>query len=427
MRIFIRQVVGNVGKQKLMAAIEAVRERIVNCLESEELRLTETAFRRQGRLGAVRLLHILLQRIYQALQLQLDKFYAQLEEKPVSKQALSKARKHLNPEYVRGFVDITAEQEAKDDDAFRYQGMRLIAIDGSDVALENTVELKESFGCSGPSKDAATALSSVAFDPMSQVIFDGQMDEYKLDERELAKRHVERLLELGLKGSLLLFDRWYPSAEFIGFLYEKGFPFVMRVRRKWNLEADAVKTQAWITVSHQGKTYRVRVLKVKLSTGEVETLLTSLNQKELPIRKAGTLYFNRWKVETSYDLLKSKLQLENFSGKTKVAVLQDFYATLFLANLTAFATQESDQRIITADQDKQLKHARQANRNRAISKLRDVFLCLLMEADPVVRDRLLEDFISDIVRYPVSVVPGRSPQRKRPRKKRFYIAKKAVV
>lgn len=328
---------------------------------------------------------------------------------------------------MRGFVDITAELEAKDDSVSKYKGMRLIGIDGSDVALENTEELKKAFGCSGPNKDAATSLASIAFDPLSQVIFDGQMDEYKLDERELAKRHVERLLELGLKGSLLLLDRWYPSAEFIGFLYEKGFPFVMRVRRKWNVEADAVKTQDWITVSHQGKTYRVRVLKVKLPTGEVETLLTSLNQKVLPIRKAGALYFKRWKVETCYDLLKSKLQLENFSGKTKVAVLQDFYATLFLANLTAFAVQEADQRIIAADQNKHLKYSRQANHNRAISKLRDVFLCLLIEPDPVVRDQLLEDLISYVVLYPVPIVPNRSPQRKKPRKMRFYIAKKAVV
>ena len=117
-------------------------------------------------------------------------------------------------------------------------------------------------------------------------------------------QHVKRLKELDLVGSLLLFDRWYPSAEFIAFLYESGFHFVMRVRRKWNLEADSMKTQGWISVTHNDKTYPVRVLKITLSTGEVETLLTSLRQKQLPIRKAGPLYFECWKVETAYDLIR---------------------------------------------------------------------------------------------------------------------------
>lgn len=408
-------------------AIEQAQKRIEECLSSEELRLNKTAFTRQRSLGAKRILHMLLHRIYKALQLHLDNYYDKIGESPVSKQALSKARKHLNPEYVRGFADMTAEIAAKDDTMPNYGGMRLIAIDGSDIALENTPELKTEFGCSGPKKDAVTALCSIAYGPLDHVIYDCRLDRYDKDERDLAKAHVARLKELGLCGSLLLFDRWYPSAEFIGFLYENGFPFVMRVRRKWNLEADLEKTQGWITAAHDGKSYPVRVLKVKLSTGEAETLVTSLNQKQLPIRKAGALYFERWKVETAYDLIKSKLQLENFSGKTKISVLQDFYATMYLANIAAFAAEEADEQISDADQGKKLKYHRQANRSRTIAKLRDIFLCLIMEPHADLRGAMLEKLIASIASYPVPVVPDRSPNRKPPRKKRFHMARKSVV
>ena len=420
-------VVEIMGKRKLIMAIEETQKRIEECLSSEELRLNETAFTRQRSLGAKRILHMLLHRIYKTLQLHLDNYYEKIGEAPVSRQALSKARKYLNPEYVRGFADMTAEIAAKDDTMPSYEGMHLIAIDGADVALENTPELKAEFGCSGPKKDAATALCSIAYGPLDHVIYDSRLDRYDKDERDLAKAHVVRLKKLGLNGSLLLFDRWYPSAEFIGFLYENGFPFIMRVRRKWNLEADLEKTQGWITVAHDGKSYPVRVLKIKLSTGEVETLVTSLNQKQLPIRKAGALYFERWKVETAYDLIKSKLQLENFSGKTGVSVLQDFYATMYLANIAAFAAEEADDRISDADRGKNLKYRRQANRNRTIAKLRDVFLCLIMEPDADLRNAMLDKLVASISRYPVPVVPGRSPNRKTPRKKRFYMAKKSVV
>lgn len=369
-------------------AIGQAGQEIVHSAKSEELRLTETAFTRKRRLTAKHMLSLIIQRIYRALQLVPDDYYEGLGELSVSKQAFSKARQNLNPEYVRRFADITAKIAAEDDMLDTYRGMRLIAIDGSDIALENSADSREVFGCSGPKKDAATALSSVAYGPLDHVIYDCRIDRYERDERDLAMLHVERLMELGLGGSLLLFDRWYPSAALITFLREKGFHFVMRARRKWNLEADAVETQGWISVSHNEKEVAVRVLKVLLSTGEVETLLTSLNQKQLPIRQAGELYFKRWGVETSFGLLKSKLQLENFSGKTAVSVKQDFYATVYLANLAAFIAGEADEQIQKSDAGKPLKYPRQANRNRTIYKLRQLFLSGFSFCDQCVKETM---------------------------------------
>jgi hypothetical protein len=283
-------------KRKLAMAIKKTQELIEKCLADEQLRVKESAFTRKSPLGAKRILHIVLYRIYAALQLCLDSYFDEIDGVSVSKQAFSKARKNLNPEYVRGYYDMTAEIGAEDH-VSDYCGMRLIAIDGSDMAVENTPELREAFGCSGPKKNSATAQASIAYGPLDHVIYDCRLERYDIDERKLACLHVDRLQELGLKGSLLLFDRGYPSAEFIAHLYENSFHFVMRVRDKWNLQADRETTQGWITVSHNNREYPVRVLKIKLSTGETETLLTSLNQKKLPIRKAGALYFERWKIE----------------------------------------------------------------------------------------------------------------------------------
>jgi hypothetical protein len=345
----------------------------------------------------------------------------------VSKQAFSQSRKHLNPEYVREFVDMTSELAAQDNAMPKYNGMRLIAIDGSDVALENTPELKEAFGCSGPKNDAATALCSIAYGPLDHVIYDCRIDRYDADERDLAKAHVKRLSELGLSESLLLFNRGYPSAEFIAFLYKSGFQFVMRVSSKFNLDVDGTKTQGWHNLKHNDKEYPVRVLKVTLNNGETETLLTSLNQKQLPIRKASRLYFKRWKVEIAYDLIKSKLELENFSGKTKVSVLQDFYATMYLANIAAFAAEEADEQVVSVDKDKELKNPRKASRTRTIAKLRDVFLSVITEQDKAKRNAMLNELVLDISKYPIQTIPNRSPTRKLPRKKRFFIARRSMV
>ena len=107
--------------------------------------------------------------------------------------------------------------------------------------------------------------------------------------------------------------------------------------------------------------------------------------------------------------------------------MQDFYATIYLANVAAFAAEEADKRISDADRDKELKYPRQANRNRAIAKLRSIFLCLIMEQDADLRDAMLDKLVVSIAERPVSVVPDRSPLRKPPRKKRFHMAKKSVV
>ena len=373
------------------------------------------------------MLHMLLHRLAGPLQLELDAYCEALETAPVSKQAFSKARANLNPAFVRKFADGIAEIHARDSDVPSWGGMRLIAIDGTDIALENSAELKRVFGCSGPKRDAATALGSLAYGPLDHAIYDCQIAPYATDERELAKLHMQRLQELGLKGSLLLFDRWYPSAAFLSYTMDAGFFFVMRVREKWNLQVDAVKTQGWVTLSHENQDFSVRVLKVALSSGETETLLTNLNQDQLPLDQAAQLYFKRWGIETAYDTLKSKFQLENFSGKTEVSVLQDFYATIYLAGFAAICAAEADEIISDHDKDKALKYPRKSNQNRTIAKLRERFWRILLQDDPDVRDWMLVRLCADIAAHPESIRPDRSPARISPRKKRFYMAKKSVL
>ena len=414
-------------KRKTAVVVELSRELLGACKNDPDLRLKKSAFTRERKLGAERMLHMLLHRLVGPLQLELDAYCEYIETEPVSKQAFSKARANLNPAFVRKFADGIAEIHSRDSNAPSWNGMRLIAIDGTDIALENSVELKRVFGCSGPRRDAATALGSLAYGPLDHAIYDCRIAPYATDERDLAKLHMERLQELGLRGSLLLFDRWYPSASFLAYTLDAGFSFVMRVREKWNLQVDAVKTEGWITLTHENKNFSVRVLKVVLSTGEIETLLTNLNQEQLPFDQAGQLYFKRWGIETAYDILKSKFQLENFSGKTEVSVLQDFYATIYLAGFAAICAAEADETIAGNDKNKDLKYPRKSNQNRTIAKLRDRFWRILLQDDPDIRDLMLVRLCADIAAYPVSVRPGRSPTRKPPRKKRVYMAKKSIL
>ena len=63
--------------------------------------------------------------------------------------------------------------------------------------------------------------------------------------------------------------------------------------------------------------------------------ITNITEKEFKAEDFKTLYFYRWGIETVYDTLKNKLLAERFSGKSTVAVLQEYYAMMFILNCIA--------------------------------------------------------------------------------------------
>ena len=183
------------------------RHLIETCESSEELRLKQTAFTRKRRLGAQNLLRILLRRLVDSLRLGIDAYYDFLQEDPVSRQAFSRARANLNPEYVRKFADGIAEIHAQNSDAPTYAGMRLIAIDGTDIVprsrrlsvVRDPRRMPRLLWTLSPTVPWIMPYMTVSWPPTPQ----------------MSAILPKRLTELGLTGSLLLLDRWYPSKAFI--------------------------------------------------------------------------------------------------------------------------------------------------------------------------------------------------------------------
>jgi len=53
----------------------------------------------------------------------------------------------------------------------------------------------------------------------------------------------------------------------------------------------------------------------------------------------------RWGIETNIPLQKNIIQLESFSGLSVAAVEQDFYATVFMANLLSILIKDAQQTV----------------------------------------------------------------------------------
>lgn len=413
--------------------IECKRQFIARLATCSLLGNNRKHFSRNRKLTCTRLLMLILSGVHTSLQLAIDDFYEKINSKEdtVSKQAVSKARTNLDPDIIKEIFTMTVKETCKCSDLELYnKKYRLCAIDGSDIALDNANELKEYFGCSGSAKNATTAMCSVAYDPLNNLILDASLDAYKTDERTAARGHIAAISALPKKKKvqiLYVFDRGYPSREFLAELIDGKTSFLMRARAKFNLDFDKVNRDENITFEHEGRICKVRVIKVILDTGEIETLVTNLPGKDLPYSEAGNLYFKRWAIETKFNSLKNKLELENMSGRRPVTVLQDFWATLDMANTMACFEYMTNEVITERTADSHNKYEQTTNENRLLHKLSRKYIEALTQSNSAKRQKLFDELVKDIAKCPVEIKPDRKTKRKIPRKMKFCDRYKSVT
>ena len=401
-----------------------------------EARKNDCDFTRNRKLPlAVMMLMIIFKSIKTSSQLGIDDFmedYTGDWRDAVSKQAFSKSRTNLDPWAIESLCkkNICGMCKAKGHDYYLNK-YRICAIDGSKTALYNSQELKDKYGTLSGSEKAVGFLNSMAYDPLNNIILDASTNHCDTSERDCAKAHIEAVSKLQIpcrKKNLYLLDRGYPSADFLSYLIDGKHKFVMRVRRKFNLDFDHVMKDNKVVFVHNSKTYRVRVIKVILpKTGEVETLVTNLNENELPYEKAGEIYFLRWGIETKFGSLKNKLELENMSGRRIVTMQQDYWATMLIANLYACLEYQTNAAIAENTADLDNKYEQTTNENRLIHRARKMFAKILLEPSANKRRAMMKDLEEYITHRPVEVKPDRSVPRSTPRQMRFHDNNKSVV
>lgn len=403
---------------------EGIIEKIRRCKESQTLRVRghENSFTRDRKLTAERIVSMIIAPAKQSLQTRLKEFGERfMGGEYATKQAFSKQRQLVNPDFIREFYDEGVGELLADGELETYKGFHLIGVDGTRIACENTPELVAEFGCSGSKKDACTALASAAYDLIERVSLDCQIGSYSLSERSLLNRHLDRLEGFGAEKFLIVADRGYPSYDLIETLINRKFSFLLRLSEGWsNIISWMSKTDDKdFDYTYKKTTYKFRALKITLED-KCEYLVTNLDETILSLDDAKHVYALRWNIETFYGFLKTELELENFSGKTKNAVMQEFYATLTIANVCQCFINDADNKIAARDMHKDLKYERQANRRQAVGEIVPVFLDCVFTDSKRKRDRLWKEVEQYCAKFSESIRPGRNPARKIPRDKKFY-------
>jgi hypothetical protein len=403
---------------------EKAIEKIKKCKESLTFRLQghEKAFTRDRLLTAERIVSMIIEPAKQSLQTRLREFGVKfMGGKFATKQAFSKQRQYVNPEYIREFYDEGVDEIISYGELESFKGMHLTGVDGFRVACENTPELIAEFGCSGSKKDACTALASSAYDLIARVSFDCQIGSYYLSERDLLKKHLDRLETFAAEKFMIVADRGYPSYDLMETMIDRGFPFLLRLSENWKnvISWMADVSDKDFQYEYKGVTYSFRALKIELDD-KYEYLVTNLDRATLSPDEAKHIYSLRWNIETFYSFVKTELELENFSGKTKAAVLQEFYATMTLANICLCFVNDADSEIAAKQEGKNHVYAHQANRRQCVGLIVPVFLECIFTDSKRKRDRLWKEVEQYCERFSEPIRPGRSPERKMPRVKKFY-------
>ena len=355
-----------------------------------------------------------------------------LGEVPVTASAYCQARHKLKHTAFMA-LNKNAVQKAmyEGGDYQKFWGFRLLAVDGAKIRLPDIKAISEEFGVMSWKKkgkdveitgEIPTATVSVLYDVLNSVAIDAILTKAKAYEVDLAVEHLAHTTS----EDLLIEDRGYASYEMLAQADYANRQIVIRcsaasfsVARKM-LKGEGKDSQIVTLVPCKKQraemkklglpmSLKVRFVRVTLDTGEYEVLVTSLlDEKQYPTEEFKTLYWYRWGIETFYGLIKTRLEVENFTGNSVEAVRQDFFSTIFLTGLESILTDAAQAKL---DAKQHNKHRQIVNRSVSFNVIKTKAFDLLnskMATEP-----LFEQLTALFMSSPTLVRKGRVCERKK--------------
>ena len=348
-------------RQRALHLIKQLRQRLLDTGLCERHRRRPTDFTRERLLTFPVLMLWLLQKSLKSLQAHAHEFFWQLRQGlpalAVSASAVTHARAKLRPS---AFVELN---QTVLDTVYgaphaalvqRWRGHRLWSVDSSLVRLPSSAALGERFGwvqCAnhhGLQERYPQGRVSVLYDVLNEVAVEGRLAASTVAETVMAHEHLAAVRP----GDLILNDRGYTgycwfvavrarSAHFVSRCSRGSFAAVQRLFARDEAGVSQIVTltapkewRAECRANGWPQEVTVRLVTVRLSSGELEVLATSLlDAAAYPTEALAEVYWERWGQETYYGRLKGRLDLEHGSGQTVEAVEQDFHATVLLSNV----------------------------------------------------------------------------------------------
>jgi len=387
---------------RIINELKMFLERIMYNTEiRKEYTFSEDNFSRKRCLPFHTLVLFILNLPKRSLSIEIDSFFNYLGRVSCTKSAFCQQRKKLKAEFFRSWNSVLVHSfyHHYEEKVKRWKGFLLLALDGSVMVLPNTEELSSLYGnaSSNRGEHGAVARSGILYDVLNRLVINGKLHSFLTSERSVIFELLKELPE----NSLLTFDRGYPSFWLFYLLLQKPeYKFVMRVSTEFNntiksfmhsSEQDSivsfhphhetVKQMREMGLKITKETaINLRLVKILLSTGETEILITNLFQSETySITDLKEVYALRWGIETFYGTAKNQLQIECFSGIKQICIEQDYFANLFVFNLQNIIERQSEPALEKINGQRTLSY--KINKNIAWASLKNRLVLLFLTND----------------------------------------------
>lgn len=405
--------------------LSKIRSKIQSKELKEKWRKSITDFTRKRKMDFEKLIHYILNKKGLSTNMEINNFFNKInEDTDMSAQALLDQRLKLKPEvfvelnedYLKGFYSEYRETDVKN-----YKGYILKAIDGTDFEIPNTEKSKDAFGRVKAKEEESIPRTSVSmcYDVLNGYIIDVIPEKYRANEIYMAKRHMRKDQQITENyNSLYIMDRNYVSFDFLAFLQKREIKFLSRLNLGYyTKETENMKTKDEIVeIAHTKERMKrkyfedeetreyakenkieVRILKYVLKTGEEEYLITNL--KEFSYEELFEIYGKRWNIETLYNSLKNKLQIEKFTSSKEEIIKQDIYASTLVYNMVQTMKNEAKEDI----EQKNYKHEMKINENISIGLFKNEMIYIMLEDDDKKRVARYDKLCKKILKYKIPI------------------------
>jgi hypothetical protein len=403
-----------------------------------------TDFSRKRKLPVQTLIVFLLSFLRGSYQIELNRFFNILKpfdtiKRVVSKAAFSKARMKLK---YQAFIELNHKLNQFFEKHFKlktWHGFRLLALDGSTIRLPHTEDIRNHFGIwkVRQGRSSPMARLSQLFDPLNKITVDAIISPKSRGERQLAANHLLHLMP----KDLVLLDRGYPAWWLFALILSMDAHFCARISKKWKI------IQSFLA---SGEKQRIILLKIPnsslkqannlgLDPKPLKLRLVRLGSDDKPIvlitslidadqysyQQLSDLYHLRWPVEEDYKVAKSRIELENFSGKSAASVYQDFHAKVTMKNIVSILALPVNDKLAN-DTTTTRKYDYQVNFTQALATVKNLMPLLFQRSKRKIK--LIIEALFELLENSIEPIrPGRSyPRKHRVSSRKFYTNYKPI-
>lgn len=267
----------------------------------------------------------------------------------LAKSGISEARQRLGAEPVEWLFRQTGSQwggERYPEDT--WQDLQVFAVDGALLRTPDTPELRDHFGSGNTASERQTPFPMLRLVALmnvrSHLILDAQLSPYRRSEMRLADAFLQQIPD----HSITLFDKGFWSADLLLSLALQG------EQRHWLIPArKGLVSEEVIRYGRQDRLLRMKVSaqarkrNPELPThwdvrevsyerqGKVKTVLTSLPAEHYSAKAVAELYQERWEIELGFRDIKSSLQQNAVTLRSKKVdlIYQEVWGLLLAYNV----------------------------------------------------------------------------------------------